>query len=51
MIFGYARVSTYGQSVAAQERQLRDAGPEKLFARRPAEPSATACSFAAPSLR
>ncbi len=25
------RVSTDGQSVAAQERQLRDAGPEKLF--------------------
>jgi DNA invertase Pin-like site-specific DNA recombinase len=31
MIFGYARVSTGGQSVAAQERQLRDAGVEKVF--------------------
>jgi DNA invertase Pin-like site-specific DNA recombinase len=31
MIFGYARVSTDGQSVGAQERQLRDAGAEKIF--------------------
>jgi len=31
MIFGYARVSTDGQSVGAQERQLREAGAEKIF--------------------
>jgi|SRR5271165_699528 len=31
MIFGYARVSTDGQSVAAQEQELRDAGAEKIF--------------------
>jgi len=29
--FGYARVSTDGQSVDAQVRQLRDAGAEKIF--------------------
>ena len=31
MIFGYARVSTDGQSVAAQVKQLRDAGAEEIF--------------------
>jgi len=31
MIFGYARVSTDGQSVDAQVRQLRAAGAEKIF--------------------
>ena len=31
MIFGYARVSTDGQSVDAQVKQLRAAGAEKLF--------------------
>src|SRR5277367_2203873 len=31
MIFGYARVSTDGQSVAAQVKNLRDAGAEKVF--------------------
>ena len=31
MIYGYARVSTDGQSVAAQVKQLRDAGAEKIF--------------------
>jgi DNA invertase Pin-like site-specific DNA recombinase len=31
MIVGYARVSTDGQSLTAQERQLRDAGAEKIF--------------------
>src|SRR5271167_2012152 len=30
-IFGYARVSTDGQSVDAQVKQLRDAGAEKIF--------------------
>ena len=30
-IFGYVRVSTDGQSVDAQVRQLRDAGAEKIF--------------------
>ena len=30
-IFGYARVSTDGQSVDAQLKQLRDAGAEKIF--------------------
>ena len=31
MIYGYARVSTDGQSVAAQIKQLRAAGAEKIF--------------------
>ncbi len=31
MICGYARVSTDGQSVAAQVKELRDAGAEKIF--------------------
>lgn len=31
MIFGHAWVSSDGQSVAAQERQLRDGGAERLF--------------------
>jgi DNA invertase Pin-like site-specific DNA recombinase len=31
MIFAYARVSTDGQSVAAQEKQLREAGADKIF--------------------
>jgi predicted DNA-binding WGR domain protein len=31
MIYGYARVSTDGQSVDAQVRRLRDAGAEKVF--------------------
>src|SRR5690349_1634907 len=31
MIYGYARVSTDGQSVATQVRRLRDAGAEKIF--------------------
>src|SRR5208282_3649673 len=31
MIFGYARVSTDGQSEAAQVRQLRAAGAKKVF--------------------
>jgi DNA invertase Pin-like site-specific DNA recombinase len=31
MIYGYARVSTDGQSVDAQVRQLRAAGCEKVF--------------------
>ena len=31
MIYGYARVSTDGQSVEAQVRQLRAAGAEKVF--------------------
>jgi DNA invertase Pin-like site-specific DNA recombinase len=31
MIYGYARVSTDGQSVEAQKRQLREAGAEKIF--------------------
>jgi len=31
MIYGYARVSTDGQSVAAQVAQLRAAGAEKVF--------------------
>ena len=31
MIFGYARVSTDGQSVATQVRQLRAAGAAKVF--------------------
>jgi len=30
MIYGYARVSTDGQSAAAQVKQLRDAGAEKV---------------------
>jgi DNA invertase Pin-like site-specific DNA recombinase len=31
MIYGYARVSTGGQSEAAQVRQLRAAGAAKVF--------------------
>jgi len=31
MIYGYARVSTDGQSVAAQVKELRAAGAEKIF--------------------
>jgi DNA invertase Pin-like site-specific DNA recombinase len=31
MIYGYARVSTGGQSVAAQVEQLTQAGAEKVF--------------------
>jgi hypothetical protein len=31
MIYGYARVSTDGQSVDAQVKQLRQAGPGKVF--------------------
>ena len=31
MIYGYARVSTDGQSVDAQTKQLRAAGAEKIF--------------------
>ena len=31
MIYGYARVSTDGQSVDAQVRQLRAAGAEQVF--------------------
>ena len=31
MIYGYARVSTDGQSVDAQVKQLRAAGAEEIF--------------------
>jgi Resolvase, N terminal domain len=31
MIYGYARVSTDGQSIDAQVKQLRDAGAGKVF--------------------
>ena len=31
MIYGYARVSTDGQSVDAQVKQFRAAGAEKVF--------------------
>ena len=31
MIYGYARVSTDGQSVTGQVKQLEDAGAEKVF--------------------
>ena len=40
MIYGYARVSTDGQSVAAQVKELRDAGAEKVF-REPARGAQT----------
>jgi len=32
MIYGYARVSTDGQSLDAQQSALRSAGAEKVFA-------------------
>ena len=34
MIYGYARVSTDGQSVAAQVKDLRATGAEKVFRER-----------------
>jgi DNA invertase Pin-like site-specific DNA recombinase len=47
MIYGYARVSTDGQSVDAQVKQLREAGAEKGFPRdgkrRTVRPGAIAC--------
>jgi hypothetical protein len=46
MIYGYARVSTDGQSVAAQVKELRAAGAEKVFARRRAALKPTAHSSA-----
>jgi hypothetical protein len=46
MIYGYARVSTDGQSVAAQVKELRAAGAEKVFARRRAALKPTARSSA-----
>ena len=44
MICGYARVSTDGQSVDAQVKQLRAAGAEQCFGKRPAARELTARS-------
>ena len=49
MIYGYARVSTDGQSVDAQVRQLQGGGARRCSARWPAGPRPTAANFAARS--
>ena len=46
MIYGYARISTDGQSVDAQVRQLTKAGCKKVFREWRAGPRPTARSFA-----
>ena len=46
MIYGYARVSTDGQSVEAQVTALTDAGAEKVFREVAATPRPIACSYA-----
>ena len=53
MIYGYARVSTDGQSVDAQVKQLRAAGAEKVFGRRRAAraPTARSCAALSASLK
>jgi Resolvase, N terminal domain len=49
MIYGYARVSTDGQSLDAQVKQLRAAGAEKAFVRPRAARRPTAFNYAASS--
>jgi DNA invertase Pin-like site-specific DNA recombinase len=51
MNYGYARVSTDGQSVDAQVKQLRAAGAEKVFGKRQAAREPTAPNCAARSTR
>jgi DNA invertase Pin-like site-specific DNA recombinase len=46
MKYGYARVSTDGQSVDAQVRQLTKAGCKTVFREVATEPRPTARSFA-----
>jgi DNA invertase Pin-like site-specific DNA recombinase len=47
MKYGYTRVSTDGQSIEAQLRQLAKAGCKKAFREVASVPRATAHSFAA----
>jgi hypothetical protein len=47
MNYGYARVSTDGQSLDAQVKQLRAAGAEKVFGKRQAARELTAPNCAA----
>jgi len=49
MKYGYARVSTDGQSVAAQVRQLTKAGCKKVFRETASGAKTTAVSSAARS--
>ena len=46
MIYGYARVSTDGQSVDAQVKRLRAAGAEKVLRETASEPRPTGRSCA-----
>ncbi len=46
MKYGYARVSTDGQSVAAQVRQLTQAGCKHVYREVASEPRPTAASYA-----
>jgi hypothetical protein len=49
MVFGYARVSTGGQSVALNAGSFATQERKRSFAKRLAETRATARSFVAPS--
>jgi DNA invertase Pin-like site-specific DNA recombinase len=49
MIYGYARVSTDGQSADAQVKRLRQAGAGKVFRETASGRAPTARSFTAPS--
>jgi DNA invertase Pin-like site-specific DNA recombinase len=48
--YGYARVSTDGQSLDAQVKQLRAAGAEKMFKETASGAKPTACNCAVPSI-
>ena len=47
MIYGYAQVSTDGQSVEAQVSQLRAAGSDGISRETASEPRPTASNYAA----